>query len=42
MPANVREIAAKYGLIWGGDWSGSSRDPMHFEWSGKGTQVAGQ
>jgi hypothetical protein len=42
MPANVREIAAKYGLIWGGDWRGASRDPMHFEWSGKGTQVAGQ
>jgi hypothetical protein len=42
MPANIRQIAAKYGLIWGGDWSGRSRDPMHFEWSGKGTQVAGQ
>jgi D-alanyl-D-alanine carboxypeptidase/Mannosyl-glycoprotein endo-beta-N-acetylglucosaminidase len=27
----AHQLAAKYGLIWGGDWSGSSRDPMHFE-----------
>lgn len=41
MPANIRDIAAQYGLIWGGDWNGKSRDPMHFEWSGKsGTQTA--
>jgi hypothetical protein len=43
LPPNVAQMAAKYGLIWGGNWSGRSRDPMHFEWSGKGggTQVAG-
>jgi hypothetical protein len=34
MPANVKEIAAKYGLVWGGDWSGGSYDPMHFQWGG--------
>lgn len=31
MPANVADIAEKYGLYWGGLWSGKSRDPMHFE-----------
>lgn len=32
IPADVaRGIAAKWGLTWGGDWSGSKRDPMHFE-----------
>jgi hypothetical protein len=35
LPANIGKIAAQYGLIWGGDWSGGSRDNMHFEWSGK-------
>lgn len=35
LPANISEIAARHGLIWGGDWSAGSRDPMHFEWSGK-------
>jgi hypothetical protein len=35
MPANVSQIAAKYGLIWGGDWR-NPVDPMHFEWGGKG------
>lgn len=34
MPPNVSEMAAKWGLSWGGDWSERSRDPMHFEWSG--------
>jgi hypothetical protein len=32
----VAEIASRYGLIWGGNWKGSSNDPMHFEWSGAG------
>lgn len=42
LPPNISQIAAKYGLIWGGDWAGRSVDPMHFEWSGKGgaTQFA--
>lgn len=34
MPSNVSEMAAKWGLSWGGDWSERSRDPMHFEWTG--------
>ncbi|MCP3412034.1 M15 family metallopeptidase [Bradyrhizobium sp. CCGB01] len=34
MPANVRDMAAKYGLSWGGDWSKKFNDPMHFEWNG--------
>ena len=42
MPRGIAAVAAKYGLIWGGDWYGASRDPMHFEWSGRGSQVAGQ
>ncbi|MHC2380298.1 TP901 family phage tail tape measure protein [Bradyrhizobium liaoningense] len=34
MPANIRDMAAKYGLSWGGDWSRKYNDPMHFEWNG--------
>lgn len=34
LPANVGYLAAKHGLIWGGNWQGSSNDPMHFEWAG--------
>jgi hypothetical protein len=34
LPPNVGEIAAKYGLSWGGDWKGSKKDPMHFEFAG--------
>ncbi|MEY9594797.1 hypothetical protein ABIA06_007088 [Bradyrhizobium yuanmingense] len=34
MPENVRDLAAKYGLSWGGDWSKKYNDPMHFEWNG--------
>lgn len=29
MPNNIRELAAKHGLGWGGDWN-SKKDPMHF------------
>ena len=35
MPKGVEDIAAKYGLTWGGTWRPGSRDPMHFEWTGK-------
>lgn len=35
MPPNISQIAAKYGLIWGGEWR-NPVDPMHFEWAGKG------
>lgn len=40
MPSNIRELAAKHGLSWGGDWK-SIKDTMHFEWKGgqqKGAQ----
>lgn len=30
-PELAHQLAAKYGLTWGGDWSGKTRDPMHFE-----------
>lgn len=33
MPANISELAAKWGLSWGGDWK-SVKDAMHFEWRG--------
>ena len=36
MPADVGQIAAKYGIEWGGNWQGR-KDPMHFEWTGKGS-----
>jgi TP901 family phage tail tape measure protein len=34
MPQNVRDMAAKWGLSWGGDWK-SVKDAMHFEWTGR-------
>jgi hypothetical protein len=33
LPANVGDIASKWGLTWGGNWSGDTRDPMHFEFN---------
>lgn len=33
LPPNISDIAAKYGLSWGGDWN-SLKDPMHFEFMG--------
>jgi hypothetical protein len=30
-PELARSLAAKHGLTWGGDWTGATRDPMHFE-----------
>jgi hypothetical protein len=35
LPANISEIAARHNLNWGGNWQGR-KDPMHFEWAGKG------
>lgn len=32
LPPNIEEIAAKYGLEWGGKWQ--RPDAMHFEWAG--------
>jgi hypothetical protein len=34
MPPQVANLARKWGLSWGGQWK-STRDPMHFEYSGK-------
>jgi hypothetical protein len=34
LPANIAQLAASHGLIWGGKFSGSKKDPMHFEWAG--------
>jgi hypothetical protein len=39
-PDLARSLAAKYGLTWGGDWSGNTRDPMHFEIAGKAPVMA--
>jgi hypothetical protein len=39
LPPNIGDIAAKYGLTWGGTWAGGTRDPMHFEY-GRGQQRA--
>lgn len=33
LPSNISQMAAKYGLSWGGDWS-SVKDSMHFEYLG--------
>lgn len=35
LPSDIGDIAAKYGLEWGGHWK-SRPDPMHFEWRGSG------
>lgn len=35
LPANIADMAAKYGLEWGGAWQ-KRPDPMHFEWAGGG------
>ena len=44
MPSNIRELAARFGLGWGGDWR-SSKDTMHFSAGGNeggsGTEARG-
>lgn len=37
LPEGVADLAAKWGLRWGGMWKGDSYDPMHFEWTGNVT-----
>ena len=32
MDDGIIEIFKKYEFVWGGDWSGRSRDPMHFQY----------
>lgn len=39
LPSNVGDIAAKWGLSWGGAWH-SVKDPMHFEYTGSLPQTA--
>lgn len=34
LPDNITQIAAKYGISWGGNWKGR-KDPMHFEFMNK-------
>lgn len=34
MPPNIRDLARKWNLRWGGDWN-SVKDAMHFEWNGQ-------
>lgn len=36
MPPNIRDIAAKYDLVWGGDWNGRTKDTMHFSFPYQG------
>jgi hypothetical protein len=31
MPGGIVRIFKEFGFTWGGDWSGSSKDPMHFQ-----------
>jgi len=30
-PELAREAARRFGMTWGGDWTGKTQDPMHFE-----------
>lgn len=34
LPSNVGKLATKWGLRWGGAYTGDRRDPMHFEFIG--------
>jgi hypothetical protein len=34
LPPNIAALARKYGLVWGGTWHGSKKDPMHFSITG--------
>jgi len=41
LPANIHDIAAKWGLVWGGDWT-SPKDTMHFQWGGSSPWLKAQ
>jgi hypothetical protein len=32
MPESIVQTFRDFGFTWGGDWSGRSRDPMHFQY----------
>lgn len=34
LPPNAGRIAKRYGFLWGGDYTGRRKDPMHFEFMG--------
>jgi len=34
LPPNAGRIAKRYGFLWGGDYTGHRKDPMHFEFMG--------
>lgn len=38
LPKGVGRLAAKYGLVWGGNWNGSKTDAMHFSIPYAGTK----
>lgn len=38
LPRGIGKLAAQYGLVWGGNWNGSKRDPMHFSIPYRGTK----
>ncbi len=38
LPKGIGRLAAKYGLVWGGLWNGSKKDPMHFSIPYNGTK----
>ena len=38
LPPGVGQLAAKYGLAWGGNWNGSKKDTMHFSKPAYGTK----
>lgn len=39
MPAGVSKMAARWGLRWGGDYTGARKDAMHFEFVGAPSDV---
>lgn len=39
LPKNVSALAKHWGLRWGGDYTGSRKDPMHFEYMGTPDQA---
>lgn len=38
LPRGVGKLAARYGLVWGGNWKGGTKDTMHFSIPFRGTK----